>query len=76
MKRWIERASLDSQEIRRTAPDALADTVPVLGPPLQGPKDQHVEGALQQIDGILVAVPCRHGDGLADILVVAEMSVY
>src|SRR5262245_53620875 len=70
MKRRIERSSLDPEKISRTAPNTLADSVPMLRAPSQGPKDQHVERALQQVDGILISVLRRHRDGLADILVV------
>ena len=52
MERRIERSVLDLQHVVGGALDVLGDVVAVGGPEAEGPQDQHVERALQQVDPI------------------------
>ena len=52
VERGIERAGFDLQQIVGLRADRLADAVAVLRAPLQGPQDQHVEGALEQFEAL------------------------
>ena len=51
----IKRAGLHLQEIVGLRANCLSDAVPVLGSPLQGPQDEHVEGALQELEAAFVS---------------------
>ena len=56
LQRGIERAGFDLEQVIRLRPDRLADAVAVLGPPLQGAENEHVEGALEQLQAPVVGV--------------------
>src|SRR5262245_32570823 len=50
----VERAGLDLEQLLGLPADGLADPVAVPGPPLEGPKDQHVQGALEELEARIV----------------------
>ena len=54
VQRGIERAGFDLEQVVGLRADGLADAVAVLGPPLQGPKNEHVEGALEELQAPVV----------------------
>src|SRR5262249_10033841 len=60
MKRGVERAGLDLQEVFGSRSNGLADAVAVLAAPLEGAQDEHVEGALEELEA-RVARGLRHG---------------
>src|SRR5260370_23212040 len=61
MQSRVQRASLDLQKLSRIRADRLAYSVSMLRPPLQGPENQHVEGALKKFDAVLIASSGSHG---------------
>jgi hypothetical protein len=54
VERGVERAGLDLEQIVGLRADRLADAVAVLRSPLQGPQDEHVEGALEEFEALVV----------------------
>jgi hypothetical protein len=46
----VERSRFDLQRVTRGRPDHLRDAVPMSGSPSQGLEDDHVQGALEQLD--------------------------
>src|SRR5262249_2681996 len=52
MEGGVERAGFDPEELVRLRADGLADAVAVLRPPLEGPQDQHVERALEELQAL------------------------
>src|SRR5262249_39244267 len=67
VERRVQGAGLDLEEAVGLRPDGLADAVAVLGTPLQGPEDEHVEGALEQLQSLAVGVfghGCRQSTAL------------
>src|SRR5262249_30533234 len=50
VKRRIEAAVLDLQQVVGAQPDGLSDAVPVLWAPLQGAQDEQVERTLQDVE--------------------------
>ena len=54
MQRRIERAGLDLQQIVGLRANGLADAVAVLRAPLEGPEDEHVERALEELQALVV----------------------
>src|SRR5690348_16771611 len=49
----VERTGFDLEEVVRLRADRQTDSVSVPRPPLQGAEDQHVEGALEQLQGLV-----------------------
>ena len=56
MQRGVEGACFDPEQVVGLRADGLADSVSVMGPPLQGPEDKHVEGSLEELQALFVAV--------------------
>ena len=54
VQRGIERAGLDLEQVVGLRADRLADAVSVLRSPDEGPKDEHVEGALEELEAVIV----------------------
>ena len=54
MQRGVERAGFDLEQVVGLRADRLADAVAVLRAPLQGPQDEHVEGALEEFQALVV----------------------
>ena len=59
MQRGIERAGFDLEQIIRLRADRLTNAVAVLGSPLEGSENEHVEGSLEELQALVVGV-CRH----------------
>jgi hypothetical protein len=56
----IEGAVFDLQGIGGAGAEGLTDAVAMLGAPLQGAEDEHVEGALQDFDAVAVGFAFGH----------------
>ena len=56
MQSGVEGAGFDLEQVVGLRADGLADTMAVLGPPLEGAKDEHVEGALEELQALCVGV--------------------
>src|SRR5688500_2990821 len=67
MQRRIERAGLDLQQIIRLRADRLTNAVAMVRSPLQGSKNEHVEGSLEELQVLVVSVfghSCRRSTAL------------
>ena len=56
MQRGVEGAGFDLEQVVGLRADGLSDSMAVLGPPLQGPEDEHVEGPLEELQALFVQV--------------------
>src|SRR5215831_17695897 len=56
VERRVERAGFDLEEAVRLRTNGLTDAVTVAGTPLQGPEDEHVEGALEELEAFAFGV--------------------
>jgi hypothetical protein len=54
VQRRVQGAGFDLELVVRLRADVLSDAVAVLASPLQGPQDEHVEGALEQVEALVV----------------------
>ncbi|MNC97536.1 hypothetical protein D3C83_152260 [compost metagenome] len=54
MQRWIQGTGLDLQQVVGLRPDCLSNAVSMLRAPLQGPKNQHVEGSLEEVQAAVI----------------------
>src|SRR5262249_48149953 len=54
MQRRVERAGFDFEEVVGLRADRLADAMAVLRSPQQRPQDEHVEGALEELQATVV----------------------
>ena len=60
VQRRIQGAMLQLQGILGFSAEGLADSVAVLGAPLQCPKNQHVQSPLQDFNPISIGFPLSH----------------
>jgi len=60
LKRWVERAMFDLQDIFGTRADGKSDTMSVLWSPLESAEDQHIKGALEQLNPVAVRFAIHH----------------
>ncbi len=66
VQRRVQGAGFSLENIAGASPDRLAKTVAVLRPPTEGPKNQHVQSTLEQLDPMLISFALCHKD--VDIL--------
>src|SRR5262249_46668841 len=67
VERGIQRAGFDLEEAVGLRANGLADAVTVAGTPLQGPEDEHVERALEELEAFAFGVSghrCRQSTAL------------
>ncbi len=67
VERGVERTGFDLEQAVGLRADRLADAVAVLRAPLQGPEDEHVEGALEELQARFVRAfghRCRQSTAL------------